>query len=91
MPAWKKLKQRINAELCMSRSGELGNFTCWLTCRMQIEAVPAHRLHDVEEHRSSQIGAEVDEHGQNHHGQAERLLVVFLQHGRAVPAPGRSR
>lgn len=54
-------------------------------------AIPAHRLHDVEEHRSSQIRAEVDEHGQDHHGQAERLLVVFLQHGRAVPAPGGSR
>lgn len=29
MPAWKELKQRISAELCVSRSGELRNFICW--------------------------------------------------------------
>lgn len=51
-------------------------------------AVPAHRLHDVEEHGRSQIRAEVDEHGENHHCKAESLLVVFLQHGGTVPTPG---
>lgn len=57
-------------------------------CRMVSgAAVPAHRLHDVKKHWSSQIRAEVDEHGENDHGQAQSLLVVFLQHGRTVSTP----
>lgn len=54
-------------------------------------AVPAHRLHNVEKHRSGQIRAEVDEHGENDHSQAESLFVVFLQHGCTVPTPWTSQ
>lgn len=53
-------------------------------------ALPAHGLHDVEKHWSSQIGAEVDEHGENDHCEAQSLLIVFLQHGSAVTTPGTS-
>lgn len=50
-------------------------------------SVPAHRLHDLQQQRSRQIGTQVDEHGQNHHSQSQSLLVILLQNGPAVPAP----
>lgn len=53
--------------------------------------VPAHRLHDVEKHGSSQIWAEVNEHGKDDHGEAESLLVVFLQNSCAVSTPETSQ
>lgn len=52
--------------------------------------VPAHRLHDVKKHRGSQIRAEVNEHGKNHHSEAESLLIIFFQNSCTVPAPETS-
>lgn len=49
--------------------------------------VPAHRLHDLQQQRSGQIRTQMDEHGQNHHGQSQSLLVILLQDSPAVPAP----
>lgn len=50
-------------------------------------SIPAHGLHDVEEHGSCQVGAQVDEHGEDDHSQGKSLLIIFLQHSGTVPTP----
>lgn len=50
---------------------------------------PAHGLHDVQQQRGRQVRAQVDERGEDHDGQPERLLIVLLQDGPAVVASAR--
>lgn len=43
-----------------------------------VVARPAHRLQDVQQQWSGLVRAEVDEHGEHHHCQAQGLLIILL-------------
>lgn len=51
--------------------------------------IPSYRLHNIQQQRSSQIWAEMNECGENYYGQTQRFFIVLLQDGSAVMASVR--